>query len=123
MVKKLISDVLAAGLLITAFTASNSSNGKNASTISQQVSSTAEPTKAEPVKIKLSHQQGKWIWPILTELTKQWQDKTGSSVELVYAPEEGSDKWRQTQFLAGTEPDIVWIGGGKQIEIDGYAKN
>lgn len=89
MVKKLISVVLAAGLLITAFTASNSSNGKNASTISQQVSSTAEPTKAEPVKIKLSHQQGEWIWPILTELTKQWQDKTGNSVELVYNYNDG----------------------------------
>ncbi len=59
-------------------------------------------------KITISHCQGEWCWPILESIADAYTEQTGVEVEFVYVAAESYDQWREAQFAAGSEPDIVW---------------
>lgn len=122
MLKKLLCLILSVGLLLTMLAAcgqdaSGNSKESTGATTTQQAASTQETKKAEPVHIKISHDQGEWEWPILEELGKNYTAKTGNTIEWIYVPADGYGKWQDAQLLAGTEPDAFF---GLQNPVDKY---
>lgn len=70
--------------------------------------------------VVLAHAQGEWSWSILEDMADAWAERSGNTLELLYVPAEQMAEWTQTQFIAGTEPDLVWSTGQPAAD---YFKN
>jgi ABC-type glycerol-3-phosphate transport system substrate-binding protein len=114
MKRKILSLVLAmlamAVLLASCQGGADISNG-NSGTDS---GTSAEPTKAAPQNITMSHVQGEWMWPMLKNVTDEYTRLSGNTVELLYVPADTYATWITTQFAGNTEPDIV-SGAGQLL--------
>ena len=78
--------------------------------------------------ITIAHIQGEWMWPILDELGKQWNELSGNTVEWIYVPADSNAEWQQAQFAAGNEPDalfntvdaLTYFRSGKLADLTEY---
>lgn len=84
------------------------------------VVATGAAETAEGANVVLAHVQGEWSWGFLDDLAETWGEQSGNTLELLYVPAEQMSEWSQTQFIGGTEPDLVWAA--QQPAAD-YYKN
>lgn len=133
MVRKVFGLVLAALFLVSIAACqsgnrqeesppASSSNGSNG-TQTESPSSPASEEPKEPVKITLSHSQGEWIWPVLEDLAKKYNEQSGNTVELMYVPAASYNDWVKAQFIAGSAPDIMWGGFPDKSAMSDALKN
>ncbi|HZG57781.1 ABC transporter substrate-binding protein [Paenibacillus sp.] len=71
-----------------------------------------EPAAPKPQELTMVHIQGESAWPAYEKLVKAFEEKTGHKVKLQYVPAGEFEKFIEAQFIAGSEPEIVYYNGG-----------
>jgi len=71
-----------------------------------------EKPAVEPQELTMVHIQGESSWPAYEKLVKAFEEKTGHKVKLQYVPAGEFEKFIEAQFIAGSEPELVYYNGG-----------
>ncbi len=70
----------------------------------------------KPQTITVAYNQGEFSWPTYQKMADAYKEKTGNTVEFKYIPAGQFDNWVQTQFVGGTEPEIIMTSDGNKAD-------
>ncbi len=70
----------------------------------------AKKTQQAGKVITVAYDQGNFSWPAFQEMANAYHVKTGNTVKFHYVAASAFEQYLQANFVAGTEPDIVFGG-------------
>lgn len=94
-------------------------NGNNKPATNQGAGNGGEQA-VKPQTITVAYNQGEFSWPTYEKMAAAFKEATGHTVELKYVPAQEFENWVQTQFIGGTETDIIMGGGDNTAKREFY---
>lgn len=119
------SMMLAGALLLSACASNGNTNTGGTAGTNGAVESSSEGGKeaaSNPQTLTVSYNQGEFSWPVYEQLAAAFKERTGHTVKFNYVPAQEYDNWVQTQFIGGTEPDVI-MGGGELDQKKEFYRN